>query len=231
MEQKVAIPFFQKDVPEFQQPLVQLAEIRSQRFFDWADDDEKLKEKLINLYLGIMVFASLPISFVTFHELPRELPNLFAAANIGTFTLMLAFVLRLRVGWGFVSKRLEEKTTYYEAQGRGLVGRKEKETLLRDRLVREQEVLPRTRRLALATFALTGAVGASVVAGDAISALNPVFTVKPFIGDDARALEERFKNDNEFAAVQQRRALERGNNKPTYCDDRYRKILAGGGNC
>eukprot|EP00966_Prymnesium_polylepis_P238104 5506139-Prymnesium_polylepis.2 len=74
-----------------------------------------------------MLFISLPIAYTTYNVLPNELPQIFLAANIGTFGAMLPFVLRLRVGWGFVSERLREKETYFEAQQRGLFARKDKE--------------------------------------------------------------------------------------------------------
>ena len=54
--------------------------------------------------------------------------QLLLSANIGTVAVMIPFVLRLRVGWAFVSTRLKEKASYYEAQQRGLLARKDRET-------------------------------------------------------------------------------------------------------
>ena len=58
--------------------------------------------------------------------------------------MVLVFLLRLRTGWGYVSQRLREKSTYYEengASGRGgYVTEKDKEALMRDRLLDEYEV-------------------------------------------------------------------------------------------
>ena len=62
------------------------------------------------------------------------------AANIGTFAVMLPFIARLRVGWGYVSERLKERKTYYEANQRGLFATKDREMQLRDRLSQQQEV-------------------------------------------------------------------------------------------
>ena len=53
---------------------------------------------------------------------------------------MIPFILRLRVGWGYVSERLKERKTYYEAQSRGLFAQKDRETQLRDRLIEKEEV-------------------------------------------------------------------------------------------
>ena len=45
-----------------------------------------------------------------------------------------------RVGWGYVSERLKERKTYYEANQRGLFATKDREMQLRDRLIQQQEV-------------------------------------------------------------------------------------------
>ena len=92
------------------------------------------------MYQFIMLFISLPVSYATFDQLPNELPQLFLAANIGTFAVMLPFIARLRVGWGYVSERLKERKTYYEANQRGLFATKDREMQLRDRLIQQQEV-------------------------------------------------------------------------------------------
>ena len=46
--------------------------------------------------------------------------------SAGTAAFLLAFVLRLRLGWGFVQRRLKERVTYYEANQRGFLSRKER---------------------------------------------------------------------------------------------------------
>ena len=114
-------------MPVDQQPVVEMQQLRAQPFYDWADTSESYQGKLGDLWKFTMLFISLPVSYATFSVLPYEFPQLFLAANIGTLTAMLPFVVRLRVGWGFVSERLREKETYYEAQQRGLFARKDKE--------------------------------------------------------------------------------------------------------
>ena len=94
----------------------------------------------MNLYAAIMLLISLPVSYTTFHQLPFELPQLLIAANIGTLAVMIPFVLRLRVGWASVSKRLKENTFYYESQQRGLFAKKDRETSGRDRLIQREQV-------------------------------------------------------------------------------------------
>ena len=128
------LPFLQPGVPADQQPTAEMRNLRSQFAMDWADDDG-YTERLFDLYKGLMLFLSLPISYVTFYNLPQELPNLLVAANIGSIVAMVPFVARLRVGWGFVSQRLLDRNTYYEANQRGYVATKDKADILRDRLI------------------------------------------------------------------------------------------------
>ena len=125
------LPFLNRGVPQDQQPIMELQNLRTQSFMDWAETDE-YKSKLTNLYLAVMLFAALPISYTTFYNLPNELPQLLIAANIGAFPVLIAFVLRLRVGWGFVSSRLSSRKIYYEAQQTGLLAPKDKATRMRD---------------------------------------------------------------------------------------------------
>ena len=228
-----SLPFLQPNVPVDQQPVMELKNLKSQAFYDWADDDDKYKEKLISLYQGIMLFASLPISYTTFYNLPGELPNLLVAANLGTVCIMVPFIARLRVGWGFVSQRLREKSTYYEANQRGFLARKGKADMMRDRLVFEQEVGPIIQRIDRSLIAIVLALILSFASTEVVVALqgeNGPATLKTLSGDEARRFDNRLRGDNEFAAEQQRRAQNRNPDdmKPAYCDSRYYKILAGG---
>lgn len=233
------IPFLQRDVPVDQQPSVELRELQRQPFYDWADDDERYKSKLLSLYQFLSIFASLPIAYTTYHRLPFELPQLLLSANIGTCAAMTPFVARLRIGYGYVSKRLRERTIYYEAEQRGLFAQKEEDTLLRDRLTEKSQVAPALKRIDASIAALVAALAISTGSGEALTIIEgeagPA-TIKTFLGDDATRLNNRLRSDPEFAAREQQRALSKGNAdgtgvKPVYCDSRYYKIVAGGGNC
>lgn len=225
------LPFMQPGVPEDQQPTRELMRLRRQSFMDWPADDGYSK-RLVELYQGITLFLSLPIAYTTYYNLPQELPNLLVAANLGTVAAMVPFVLRLRVGWGFVSSRLLERTTYYEANQRALTKRKEKGDLLRDRLLEENEVRPVLKRIDSSLFALALALVLSFGSTEVVTALqgeSGPATLKTLYGDEARRFDNRLKGDDEFAAEQQRRAQSRGEGtQPAYCDSRYYKILAGG---
>jgi hypothetical protein len=172
---------------------------------------------------------------VTFYNLPEELPNLLVAANIGTFPAMFLFVLRLRVGWGFVAGRLRASETYYEADQTGNVAKKDRETLFRDKLLYKNEVAPTLRRVDTSLAAVALASLLSLGGGQALVAVQgdagPV-TLKTLTGDEARRFENRLRGDNDFARAEQERALKRagkdGEVQPVYCNSRYYKILAGG---
>lgn len=227
---------FQRNMPEDQQPVFELQNLRSQAFYDWAESDDGYAEKLRGLYFGIMLFLSLPISYTTYSQLPFELPQLFLAANLGTLGVMLPFVFRLRVGWAFVSKRLREKASYYEAEQRGLLARKDRETQVRDRLLERQEVAPNLRRIDASIVALIAGLALTAGAAEAITVLegeNGPATLKTLSGDDAISYTNRLRGDDAFAAREQARAQKKANEdgsglKPAYCDSRYYKIMAGG---
>ena len=229
--------FLQNDVPKDQQPVFELRSLRSQPFYDWADTDDGYKASLRNLYAGIMLLLSLPVSYNTYYNLPFELPQLLIAANLGTLAVMIPFVFRLRVGWSFVSQRLKEQSTYYEAQQRGLFAWKDRETQTRDRLIQKTEVQPVLLRIDVSLAALFAALFLTVLSAEAITVIegeNGPATLKTLSGDEAIRYTNRLRGDDEFAAREQARARKRGNEetlegvKPAYCDSRYYKILAGG---
>ena len=87
------------------------ASLKKQPFMQWAADEE-YTSRLGTLYQAISLFLSLPVAYTTFYNLPGELPNLLVAANLGTIAAMIPFVIRLRVGWGFVSQRLKSSARH-----------------------------------------------------------------------------------------------------------------------
>ena len=236
----IAIPFFGGggDVPEDQQPAVALQELRGQPFLDWAADDE-YEKRLFSLWTNVMLFLSLPIAFTTFNQIPFELPQLFLAANIGTlFWVMLPFVARQRLSWGFVSKRLRERELYYEQNERGFFARKDSAESLRDRLLDKEEVRPALRRIDASILSVVGYLVLSLASAQAVTVLEgeagPT-TLKTLSGDASVDYTNRLRRDPAFAAQEQararRKAVTPGSEeglKPVYCDSRYYKILAGG---
>jgi len=235
---RAGLPFFQREVPEEQQPTVELQELRMEPFQSWPEGDDYAK-KLFNLYVGINVLASLPVAFVTYHRLPAELPQLLLSANIGTLASMVPFIARLRAGWGFASQRLREKSTYYEANQRGLLAKKDRETSLRDRLVEKEVVAPVLTRIDKSLAAVLAAVVISVGAGEALAVAlgeNGPATLKAVTGEEAIKFETRLRTDPAFAAREQERARQGmqpdGTGvKPVYCESAYYTTRANAENC
>jgi len=228
-------PFGQAKVPKGQQPLRELKDLRRQPFYDWAEDDQ-YSSRITNVYWVIMLFISLPVSYTTFDQLPYELPQLFLSASIGTFAVMLPFIFRLRVGWGYVSGRLKERKTYYEANQRGLFANKDRETQLRDRLIQQQEVAPALRRVDSSLLTVALCLALSLGGGEVLTLVEGEAgpsTLKTLSGDEAMRYTNRLRSDEAFALREQQRAQRKAQPdgsgvKPVYCDSRYYKILAGG---
>mmetsp|Transcript_50312 Transcript_50312/g.100183 ORF Transcript_50312/g.100183 Transcript_50312/m.100183 type:complete len:291 (-) Transcript_50312:289-1161(-) len=229
------LPFFQRSIPQDQQPARELQALRNQAFARWAEDDS-YSAKLRGLYLFTMALISLPVSYVTFDVLPKELPQLLISANMGTFAFMLLFIGRLRLAWGEVSGRLKSREVYFEENQRGNSVRKQKEVLLRDRLTQQTTVAPVLQRIDSSLFAITIALAIALASGELITAIegeSGPATLKTLTGDEATRFTNRLRSDDEFAEREQRRAQRRMQEdgtgvKPGYCDSRYYKILAGG---
>jgi len=228
------LPFFQQNVPEDQQPTFELRNLKKQAFQDWPTTDG-YNGKLFTLYQGITLFLSLPIAYTTFYVIPDELPQLFISSNFGTFAVMIAFIARLRLSWGFVSKRLKSRTAYFEADQTGKTVIKDKGMLLRDRLLETNEVAPALKRIDVSLLTVIAALMFTYVGGEALTVslgdAGP-YTLKTIYGEEATRFDNRLKGDDDFAREEQRRMQSRGDSdgglQPGYCNSRYYKILAGG---
>ena len=110
--------FLQRGLPKNQQPVREVQNLRAGFAYDWATDDG-YGMKLFSSYAAVMFVVSLPVAYDTYKLLPAQLPELFAAAHTGTAGFLLFFVLRLRNGWGFVERRLQERVNYYETENKG----------------------------------------------------------------------------------------------------------------
>ena len=103
-----------------QQPTYELRELRNEAFFSWPETEE-FGKRLSYVWIPATLLVSLPIALSTYSA-AEQLPAALLAANVGGSAILFAFLLRLRVGWGYVSERLNSKETYYEengASGRG----------------------------------------------------------------------------------------------------------------
>lgn len=222
-------------MPEDQQAIAELRTLKQQAFMNWPSDG-KYTSRLKGLYQNLMLFAALPISYVTFDQLPAELPQLLIAANIGALAVMIPFVLRLRLTWGIAGQRLREKATYFEASQRGLFAKKDRGTEFRDRLAERDDVQPALKRMDVSLAAITAGLVITLFSGEALTIslgeAGPA-TLKTIYGDEAIGYTNRLRFDENFAKREQQRGQRKMNEdgsggRPVYCDSRYYRILAGG---
>ena len=136
-------------VPQEQQPAQELKDLQEAPVFGWAQlSDDELLVRLRNLFAGVWLFVSLPISAVSFH-LDREPIQAIFAANFGTFTALTLLMARLYAGWSYVADRLTKDVGYYEQSGwyDGYLSVKPAEIRARDQLLYEFDVEPALNRV------------------------------------------------------------------------------------
>jgi len=210
-------------VPEDQRPANEYLDLISAPFFDWADEETGTKGfmvRLTGLYTFCFALVCWPISGATFTEDGFFLHK-FCASNVGAFGFILIFLIRLYTGWGYIGSRLRSKTIEYEESGwyDGAIEPKTEAEIARDLLLYRANVLPVQDRLK--TFLFTA--GALWVA--ACVSLNLVYSAKPIFNEYDATLLNRLRQDEGVANV----AAKQSNGRPTYCDSRYYRAIANGG--
>ena len=213
-------PFLQSDVPLPQQPTQELQELRREPFMDWPTSAD-YTQKVSVLAAVLVALLGAPIALTTYGDLPAQLPQAALAACVGGAVPLLAFVLRLRVGWAYVSRRLTDRLTYFEVRGQSRTSEKDDEALMRDRLIEQSEVQPALRAVDGSLAPIAGGLLAAALALGALTSLagdpNEQYTASYL---------SRLQSDDGAAAAEQRRAAQQ--QRPAYCGSRYYKALAGG---
>jgi hypothetical protein len=111
-----AQPFAQAGVPLDQQPAQEFREMKRQAFFDWAELDDGQYYARVGYVFGLLsLLLGVPIALSASSSLMLESVLI---TLVGGAVPTLAFVLRLRTGWGYISNRLSEKQVYYESERR-----------------------------------------------------------------------------------------------------------------
>ena len=144
-------------------------------------------------------FRGYPISGATFTEEGFLLQKV-AASNVGTLGLVVAVLVRLYSGWGYVGARLQSKVIEYEETGwyDGNVEPKPEAELKRDRFLYQSEVKPVVDRLKLITLSACGLWVASCIG------LNAAVSMKPVFDEYDPTVLERLRYDGDFAQQQER---------------------------
>ena len=98
-----------------QQPAQEFREMKRQAFFDWAEqDDGEYYARVGYVFAVLSLVLGLPIALSAGNSL-LTLDSVLITL-VGGAAPTLAFVLRLRTGWGYISNRLSEKEVYYESK-------------------------------------------------------------------------------------------------------------------
>lgn len=209
-------------VPEGQRPVNEYLDLLRQPLFGWASEESGNKGLLIRLLAVYgVVFAAVcyPISGATFTQEGYMLQKI-AASNVGALLLMLLLMVRLYSGWGYVGARLRSKNIEYEETGwyDGDIEEKTEEEKKRDLFLYQSNVQPVEDRLKTFTLYIGGLWVAACIS------FNIALSTKPVFDEYDPAMLERLRYDDKLAGV----AAQQSYGKPTYCDSRYYRAVAGG---
>lgn len=211
-------------VPEGQRPVNEYLDMKQAPLFGWGSNDVGLKGLLLRLgivYLVVFLTVGFPIAGATYTSEGYLLPKI-ASANVGTLGFVLLVLVRIYSGWGYVGSRLQSKIIEYEETGwyDGNFEPKTEAELKRDQFLFKSDVQPAVDRLKLLTLAVAGLWVMSCIG------LNTANTVKPkFDAYNPQVLNQVVK-DEKFANAA---AAASNDGRPTYCDSRYYRAIANGG--
>mmetsp|Transcript_115262 Transcript_115262/g.172267 ORF Transcript_115262/g.172267 Transcript_115262/m.172267 type:complete len:273 (+) Transcript_115262:99-917(+) len=210
-------------VPEGQRPINEYLDMTRAPLFGWASNDvgmNGLLTRLATLYVVVFAAVGYPIAGATFTQDGYVVQKL-AASNVGTLGLVIAVLIRIYSGWGYVATRLQSKVIEYEETGwyDGNFESKTEAELKRDLFLYKSDVKPAVDRIKLVTLAVGGLWLASCIG------LNSAVSMKPIFNEYDPAVLERVRSDDDFA----NRAAKASGGKPTYCDNRYYRAVANGG--
>ena len=129
--------------------------------------------------------------------------------------------MRLYSGWSYVGSRLTSKVIEYEETGwyDGDVELKTETELKRDRFLFNSDVKPILDRLKV--FLLGGAA----LSLASIITLNVATAAKPVFDEYNPDMLNKLRYDDKLADT----AAMQSGSRPTYCDNRYYRAVAGGG--
>lgn len=198
-------------------------EVTSGPLFKWADLDsgtQGLVTRLGIVYAILFGTVCYPISGASFTQ-DGFLLQKITASNVGALLVIVFLLIRLYSGWGYVASRLTSNVIEYEETGwyDGDFEPKTPQEKLRDELLYEDKVRPVVERLKIVTL-----VAAGLWVGSCL-AFNVALSKKPVFDSYNPKMLERLRYDEKLAGV----AAEQSYGKPTYCDSRYYRAVAGGG--
>lgn len=143
------------------------------------------------------------------------------SSNVGTLGFVLLVLVRIYSGWGYAGARLKSKVIEYEETGwyDGNFEPKSEVELKRDTFLYQSEVKPAVDRIKLVSLS-----AAALWVGSCI-ALNTSYSMKPIFNEYDPKVLQKVQMDDDFAAT----AARASGGRPTYCDNRYYRAIANGG--
>lgn len=223
-DQNKAYPKFgDTAVPDGQRPANEYADLVEQLLFGWASEQNGqrgLSIRLAAVYVAVFAFFGYPIAGATWVDDGYILQKVLAA-NVGSLGVVLAILVRLSIGWGYIASRLTSRVVEYEESGwyDGAFERKSEAEKARDLLLYRSDVKPVEERIKSTTISLSALWLASCVG------LNVASGMKPLFNEYDPALLDSLRGNDGLASV----ASEESNGRPTYCNSRYYRAVANGG--
>jgi len=215
--------FGSESVPEEQRPTNEYLNLIQQPLFDWANQESGtvgLATKLVITYIAIFILVCYPIAGATFTTDTFLIPKI-ASANVGAMGFLLALLLRLYSGWGFVGSRLQSPMIEYEETGwyDGTMEQKTKAERARDLFLYRKEVQPVVDRLKSTTLVVLALVLASCFVFQVSLSNQPMFD----------QYNPQVLKNLELDDTLAEKAAANSQGRPTYCDNRYYSAIANGG--
>lgn len=210
-------------VPESQRPVNEFLDISRQPLFDWAALDSGNQGFFLRLaitYATVFGLVCYPIAGATYTQ-DGYLLQKIAASNVGAMSLLGVLMIRIYSGWGYVGSRLTSKVIEFEETGwyDGDIEYKTEAEMRRDRFLYKDKVQPVVNRVKTFCLAIGGMWLASILAFNVASSYKPMFSQY-----DPRVLE-KMSYDEKLAEA----AAQSSGGKPIYCDSRYYRAIANGG--
>mmetsp|Transcript_25577 Transcript_25577/g.34032 ORF Transcript_25577/g.34032 Transcript_25577/m.34032 type:complete len:292 (+) Transcript_25577:89-964(+) len=210
-------------VPEAQRPANEYLDLIRQPFFAWADQERGntgLAIRLAVVYFVSFFLVCFPISGATYTQ-DGFLLQKIASSNVGSLALVLLLLVRIYTGWGYIGSRLKSKVIEYEETGwyDGDIEYKNEAEKARDLFLYRSDVQPVEERLKKFTIA-AGCLWIASCIG-----LNVATASKPVFDEYNPEMLKTLQYDDKIANI----AAKQSNGKPTYCDNRYYRAVANGG--
>ncbi|KAL7468960.1 hypothetical protein ACHAXS_009205, partial [Conticribra weissflogii] len=215
--------FGAENVPVEQRPSNEYLNLIRQPTFGWASQesgDSGLAVRLAIIYAAFFGLVCYPISGATWVNEGYLLQKL-TASNVGAISVVFLLVLRLYSGWGYIGSRLKSKVIEYEETGwyDGDIEEKSESEKARDLFLYRSNVQPVEDRLKKFCLAVGGTWVASCIALNVATSINPLFNQYD------PSMLEKLSYDDKVAEVVQKQS----NGRPTYCESRYYRAVANGG--